>query len=220
MNNRTTPNYPVRAIGLLLILFSFNNAHAQKIETDTIDGQVYYVYPFPQEVSVHSNFFVAVKRTNKEKRFSYKEYYIAMFGEDYNKKEYRRTKREMKLSSLKNRKNRKRNKHFNKSFKKAVRNNPYPLLEQKYTLESDIVPSLDPIPDGKYVQYFIGYYPIDKKGKLDMQEFQVAGFFSMKDNMLEGDAVWFNVKGDTLKSGRFSKGLKEGKWTIETRKVS
>lgn len=220
MNNRTTPNYLVRTIGLLLILFSFNNAHAQKIDTDTIDGQVYYVYPFPQEVSVHSNFFVAVKRTNKEKRFSYKEYYIAMFGENYNKKEYRRTKREMKLNSLKNRKYKKRNKHFNKPFKKAVRNNPYPLLEQKYTLESDIVPSLDPIPDGKYVQYFTGYYPIDKKGKLDVQEYQVAGFFSMKNNMLEGDAVWFNVKGDTLKAGRFSKGLKEGKWTLETRKVS
>lgn len=207
-------------IGLLFIIFAYSGASAQKIDTDTIDGEVYYVYPFPQEVSVHSNFFVAVKQSSWEKRFSYKDYYIAMFGENYNKKEYRRTKREMKLNSFKNRKNKKRNKHFNKAFKKAVRNNPYPLLEQKYTLESDIVPSLDPIPDGKYVQYFTGYYPINKKGKFEAQDDQVAGYFSMKNNMLEGDAVWFNVKGDTLKAGRFSKGLKEGKWKLEARKVS
>jgi antitoxin component YwqK of YwqJK toxin-antitoxin module len=205
---------------IFLFLVTFSGALAQKIDKDTIDGKVFYVYPFPQEVRVHSNFYLAVKRTFRQKRFSYKEYYIAMFGEDYDKREFRRTKRDLKKSSWENRKYKKRNKHFNSAFKKAVRNNPYPLLEQQYTLENDIIPSLDQIPDGEYVQYFTGYYPISKKGKMVTEEKQVAGYFSIKDNMLDGKAVWFNVKGDTLKQGQFSKGLKEGKWTLETRKVS
>ena len=220
MNRTTNLIFRTGILPLFLLFVTLSSALSQKIDRDTINGKLYYVYPFPQEVSIHSNFYVAVKRTMKEKRFSYKEYYIAMFGEDYNKKEFRKSKREIRKRSIKNKNYRQRNKHFNKSFKKAVRKNPFPLLEQKYSLESDIIPSLDPIPDGDYVQYFTGYYPISEKGKLEMEERQVAGYFTIKDNMLEGDAVWFNVKGDTLKKGRFSKGLKEGKWTIESRKVS
>ena len=220
MNRTTTLIFRTGIFFLFLLPAILQGALAQKIDQDTINGNVFYVYPYPQEVSIHSNFYLAVKRTWKERSFSYKEYYISMIGEDYDKKEFRRSKRELKKSSRKNRKNRQRNKHFNKAFKKAVRMNPFPLMEQKYSLENDIVPSLDPIPDGKYVQYFSGYYPINEKGKLVNGEERVAGIFSIRNNMLEGDAIWFNVKGDTLKRGQFSKGLKEGRWTIESRKVS
>ncbi len=109
---------------------------------------------------------------------------------------------------------------MNGKFKKAVRKNPFPLLEQRYTLESDIIPSLDVIPDGKYVQYFSGYFPIKKNGRLEFNETKVSGYFSIKNNMLEGDAIWFNVQGDTLKKGKFEKGLKVGEWYLENRKSS
>jgi len=35
-----------------------------------------------------------------------------------------------------------------------VRKNPMPMLEQRYAMERDIIPCLDPIPDGRYIQYF------------------------------------------------------------------
>lgn len=202
-------------VAVLIVVFS---AFSQKIEQDTIDGNVYYVYPFSTELTTHNNYYLAVKKS-KIDRFSYKEYYIQLFGDEYDKKEYRKTKRKLILQSIKNRKYRKKQKHLNGSFKKAVRKNPFPLLEQHYSLENDIIPSLDNIPDGKYVQYFSGYYPMGKNGKIQEEELRVSGYFSIKNNILDGQAMWLNVKGDTLKSGKFDKGLKVGEWYIEDRKA-
>ena len=51
-------------------------------------------------------------------------------------------------------------------------------------------------------------------------ENKVAAYFTIKNNMLEGDAVWLNAKGDTLKYGKFEKGQKVGVWYRETRKLN
>ena len=202
-----------------IFLVSYFESSAQKIEQDTINGIAYYVYPFENPVTVHSNYYVAVKRS-KGPRYSYRDYYAESYGEDFNKKEFRKSKRKIFFQALKGRKYRDNQKHLNGKFKKAVRKNPFPLLEQRYTLESDIIPSLDVIPDGKYVQYFSGYFPIKKNGRLEFNEIKVSGYFSIKNNMLEGDAIWFNVLGDTLKKGKFEKGLKVGEWYLETRKAA
>lgn len=210
-----TLNFSILSLFVFICNFGLN---AQKIEQDTVNGKVYYVYPFSNGVTTHSNYYIAAKRS-KGSKYSYKQYYIEMFGENYNKREYRKSKRKLLANSLRNRKYQKKNKHLNGKFKKAVRENPYPLLEQRYSLESDIIPSLSPIPDGKYVQYFSGYYPMDKNGRMSFAEKQVSGYFTIKNNMLDGEAVWLNVKGDTLKKGRFEKGLKVGEWYLEVRKV-
>ena len=115
------------------MLISYFECSAQKIEQDTINGIAYYVYPFENPVTVHSNYYVAVKRS-KGPRYSYRDYYAETFGEDFNKKEYRKSKREIFRQALKNRRYRDKQKYFNGKFKKAVRKNPYPLLEQRYTL--------------------------------------------------------------------------------------
>lgn len=201
-----------------IVLVPFEGLFAQKIEQDTINGVVYYVYPFSNKVTTHSNYYLAAKSARGEK-YTYKQYYIEMFGENYDKRDYRKTKRRILKNALKNKKYQKKNKHLNGKFKKAVRVNPYPLLEQRYSLESDIIPALSTIPDGKYVQYFSGFYPMDKKGRRTLNDKQVSGYFTIKNNMLEGEALWFNVKGDTLKKGRFEKGLKVGEWYLEVRKV-
>lgn len=215
--NKMNQLFQKSILQFICALLAFSG-YAQKIEQDTINGEVFYVYPFQNEVTVHSNYYLAVKRS-KGKQYSFKQYYIDLFGENYNKKEYRKSKRMMMARSLANKKYRKKQKHLDGKFKKAVRNNPYPLLEQRYTLENDVIPCLDQIPDGKYVQYFKDYYPIGKNGKLVNQENRISGIFSIKNNLLDGEAVWFNVKGDTLKKGRFEKGLKVGKWILETRKA-
>jgi antitoxin component YwqK of YwqJK toxin-antitoxin module len=200
-------------------MFNFSLAWCQKIEQDTIEGTAYYVYPFDNELTVHSNYYIAVKRAKGE-RYSYKQYYIEMFGEDFNKKEFKKSRRKAYRQAIANRKYRQKNRYFNSKFKKAVRKNPFPLLEQRYSLESDVIPCLDNIPDGKYVQYFSGYYPIGKNGRMTFEEKRVSGYFTIKNNMLDGEAIWFNAKGDTLKKGSFDKGLKVGTWFVENRRPS
>ena len=193
---------------------------AQSVEQDTIQGEVFFVYPFSNEITMHSNYHMAVKGRRGENKYTYKDYYIEMFGADYKKRDFRLSKRKMLYSQLKSFKFRREQPHLNRKFKKAVRKNPFPLLEQRYSLENDVVPCLDKIPDGKYVQYFEGYYPIDKKGRLHYSEKKASGYFTIKNNLLEGDAVWLNLKGDTLKKGRFENGLKVGEWFLEVRKVA
>jgi len=101
-----------------------------------------------------------------------------------------------------------------RKFKKAARANPYPLLLQQYRIDSDIIPVLDPIPDGDYVQLFESYCLVDEKGDCEWMDEQVAGYFTMKNNLLHGEATWLGVKSDTLKHGLFQNGLKEGQWQI------
>ncbi len=194
-------------------------SYSQKVSQDTIKGIAYYVYPFDNPVHVHNNYYVAIKNS-RVRGYTYRDYYIETFGEDYSKKEYRKSKRKKLIRAFKNRKYRDEQKHLKGKFKKAVRQNPFPLLEQRYTLENDVIPSLDPIPDGKYVQYFSDYFLVKKNGKLALIEPKVSGYFSVKNNMLEGEAIWFNVKGDTLKKGKFENGLKVGEWYLESRKVA
>lgn len=99
-------------------------------------------------------------------------------------------------------------------FKKAVRKNPYPLLTQKYRPDKDITPVLDQVPDGKYVQYYDTYCLMDKKGMCEWIDSAVAGRFTIKNNLLHGEATWVGLTGDTLKHGWFLNGVKEGRWTI------
>jgi len=208
------------ALSLILSNFFVFTIEAQELNVDTINGIAYYVYPFSQDLTVHNSLYQVV-RYPKGKRMSFKEYYIAEYGEDYNKKEFRKMRREtiLRALSLQGLKYRKRFRHLKRSnVKHAIWKNPFPLLEPKYSLENDIIPSLDPIPDGKYVQYFSNYFDIGKRGTMEYNEERVAAFFTIKNNMLEGSAVWFNPVGDSLKYGRFEKGQKTGEWHLETRK--
>jgi len=101
-----------------------------------------------------------------------------------------------------------------KKFKKAIRSNPYPFLQQVQYLDQDITPMLDPIPDGKYVQYYQSFCLVQEDGTCKYVDNQIAGYFSMKDNTLNGEATWVNMEGDTLKHGWYTMGLKTGEWTI------
>ena len=206
-------------VQLVFLLQAFVSFAQDEITQDTINGVVYNVYPFPIEFETHSTYYIAQKRTRSD-RFSMKEYIEVIYGDEkISYKEKRMIRREMR-GEFSSRGDRKENKHLlNKKFKNAVRKNPYPLMEQRYSLEHDIIPSLDNIPDGKYVQYFDMVVLLDKKGRSNYVGNQIAGYFTIKNNMLEGEAIWFNVKGDTLKKGRFEKGLKVGEWSIETRKI-
>ena len=110
--------FRVTSLIFVFLISSFESS-AQKIEQDTINGIAYFVYPFENPVTVHNNYYVAVKRS-KGPRYSYRDYYAETFGEDFNKKEFRKSKRKIFFQALKGRKYRDNQKHLNGKFKKDI----------------------------------------------------------------------------------------------------
>lgn len=195
----------------------------QVIDSVIIDGKQFYVYPFRVDVLSESEYQMA-KHVNKRNKLQaatftdFKEYYSDESDEVITRKQYR-SFRKLVRSYSKSDIYRDDQKHLNKKFFNAVRANPYPLLQQRFFANSDLTPILDPIPDGDYVQYYSDFCLIDKKGNCKNNGSLVAGHFSFKNNLLNGEATWIDLAGDTLKHGVFKNGLREGLWIFETRKA-
>ena len=205
----------------MLGLFSFTVffsiwGYSQQVEKMTIEGTEYFIYPFKMDVRMHGDYWGILKQTRQE-TISYAEYkreWAAEFGYGTSRSEYRDFREFMdEMNGF----DRERKKYLNRKWIKAARRNPYPLLEQRMIENVDVIPSLDPIPDGKYVQLYEDFCFTDEKGNCMQDKQFIAGFFSIKNNMLHGEATWVDLKGDTLKHGWFNNGLKEGKWTLMSR---
>jgi antitoxin component YwqK of YwqJK toxin-antitoxin module len=200
-----------------IILFISGLLNAQKVLETQFNNETVYVYPYKTDVNYHADYFKAFKGSFKTNG-STKSWFIAMNNGVFDKKMYKEYKEYMR--KVRGRSNNREDKHTTtRNFKKAVRLNPYPLLERKYTLDKDIIPSLDPIPDGRYVQYFDTFSLVKANGKTEQIGDRVSGIFTLKNNMLEGEALWLGMDGDTLKKGMFSKGMKVGEWMLESRRT-
>ena len=203
----------IAKLSLLVFLIWTTSVSAQEVETVTINNKTYYVYPNNQEITENKNYSNAV--IHRKIKLDYNDYKAEL------------TEKEFK--SLLKQRNKNRNSGqkstylswFNaRQLNKLIFKIPMPFLEPKYTFSKDIIPPLDSLPDGNYVQYFDDYYPNNRFGKLAKHpEKRVAGYFSIKNNALDGNACWFNLQGDTLKQGVYVNGLKEGNWKIEKRNL-
>ena len=203
---------------LCVFLFSLSlNVFGQKVSKATYNGEEVFVYPFRTEVNYHSSYFNAM-RSGIGGGNSMKSMFIAMSGGTFDRKEYKAYKKFVRGMGREYRAQEDRYLRSSK-FKKAIRNNPYPLLEKRYTMDKDVIPSLDPIPDGHYVQYFDTFALIGTNGKSISVGDRVSGIFYIKNNMLDGPAVWLSIEGDTLKKGLFSEGMKVGEWRLESRRT-
>lgn len=207
-------------INLLLTAFLLSGLclNAQKVDTMEINGRAYFVYPFKISVDVHGDYFAAIDM-DELVDFSFRTYKKEIrdqFGEEFSKKEFKQMMRSFDPKRFDQGSDRK---YINRKYIKAVRKNPYPLLEQSYTLNQDLVPSLDPIPDGEYVQLFEDFCLADKKGGCQNTEPRIAAYFTIQNNLLEGEAYWLNMRGDTLKYGSFEGGVKTGEWVLIEREL-
>jgi antitoxin component YwqK of YwqJK toxin-antitoxin module len=194
-----------------LIVSNIALAQNQEIKTININGNTYFVYPTKKEIDEHVS-YTALKRENKNK-FNYEDY-----KSDYTKKEFKRLVkqkcREGKISSFYGFSERQRM----KKLKTLMGKNPFPFLEPNYTLDYDMIPPLDSIPDGAYVQLYEDFYRTNRFMKESKTpEVRIAAYFTIKNNVIEGPAFWLNLEGDTLKKGNFKKGVKEGEWILEQR---
>ena len=207
--------YKIKTLSIIITFLSFFG-FSQKIDTVTYKGELCYVYPFKINVRSHQAYFNSIIVNKKHfnavidllKNDQWKD-----LPEEQLELALKLFKKQVKqFKALSKKEN---NHHLNK----AIRQNPYPLIEQKYEFDVDIKPCLDNIPDGKYIQYFYDFALINPKNELELIKNKVGGVFEIKNNVLHGNAAWFNFLGDTLKKGVFKDGLKEGDWYFEKRLV-
>lgn len=207
----------------IIFLLSFLNfqARSQKIDTINLDGNEYFVYPFKVELDVHSMYHKCLGNQPLELLYrDYMETAEELTGEKLSYAEFKKMMRKFRRKSSGYNTYGADSKKLKKKFIQAVRANPYPLIEARYSFDQDVIPVLDSIPDGKYVQLFEPFCLMKGKDGCEMQEECIAGYFTIKNNMLDGYACWVNAKGDTLKAGNFEQGQKVGKWKLEFRYVS
>lgn len=99
-----------------------------------------------------------------------------------------------------------------KKYKKLVRKQASSLFSTSMHYNTTITPSMDPIPDGKYVQFYKKIFNLEANGDIIPDTTHVAGVFQLKNNLLDGFSYWLSTSGDTIEQGYFSEGKRVGKW--------
>ncbi|MFT6983239.1 MAG: hypothetical protein ACJAUD_002011, partial [Crocinitomicaceae bacterium] len=206
-------------LGCLLFCIASLQATAQ-VDSMQINGQYYKIYPYPEQIISHDDYWLAV---NDKDYFKDPENFFQLFGETetFNRSNFEDAKGsmlEMMHNQLEYKWKKKRSKGgrlgVGARFVKQVRKHPDLFIGPKYEFNKEIIPPFETIPDGKYVQLFTEFCLIDKKGECIPQSQRVAGHFDVKNNAIDGTAVWLSIAGDTLKRGEFKNGLKDGEWSM------
>jgi antitoxin component YwqK of YwqJK toxin-antitoxin module len=162
-------------------------------------NQTYFVYPFQEKVTYPSRFFkYEIEKQEKITRDSLNRYIIDTQIVPF----------DFVMKPTSSRSFRKRKKMVYRLRKEY----PVALVNHEINMEQDITPSLEPLKDGAYVLFYRDVPYIDNENILRYKNDIVAAKFTLKNNQLDGYAVWFTPQGDTIKHGNFSNGLKEGKW--------
>jgi hypothetical protein len=162
----------------LVFIFLNGFVFSQKLDSTEINGVKYYIYPYPQEARManvlegilYSDFKSVIRQTNPE--LSKKE--IKKIIKEYNNIGGNLTvfsKREKAKIAL-------------------IKANSKLFYQTNYIFEKDIVPALEKLPDGKYIQYFDKYFFFNPKGDFTIDSNKIAGYFNLKNNLLEGNAFW------------------------------
>lgn len=161
------------------------------------------------EIFTEEEFTALLNAMNASSYREFNKYWIPKMGPKPTKKEFKLYLKMRKRSSFYESESTYMDK---KKFKKALRANPYPFLLQEIPLDQDVTPMLDPIPDGKYIQYYKSFCLIQQDGNCKQITDQIAGYFTIKNNVLHGEATWIDLEGDTIKHGFFENGSKVGSW--------
>lgn len=203
--------------GLLFVLVSLQLS--AQVDSIDIDGKYYKVYPIREKITIPTDYWKAVK---DEAYFSDPENYFNIFGESrfFTREDFEEAGPLERLElqkdlEIKWKSYRKWEFRYGHGFKRAVRKNPTAVIAPNYDLDQDIIPSFGAIPDGDYVQLFSNFCLIDKKGNCQEQTNRVAAYFSIKNNVPHGYAVWIDLRGDTIKQGSFDNGVRTGTWKFK-----
>lgn len=170
-------------------------------------GQNYNVYPHRRESSPSSMVYSSINRKNKKNiEYLYKN---ERGNETIDEDEMKIDLYYFEMDVF----NANRSK-MKKKYKKQVRKQASNLFRTGMHYNQTITPSMDPIPDGKYVQFYKNIFNLDANGDILPDTTHIAGFFELKNNLLHGFSYWLSTSGDTIEQGYFSEGKRVGKWTF------
>ena len=180
---------------LTALLLCLPGAQAQQ-QTHVLNGKTYFVYPYQQELEIPlRNFKMGLRKEEVIKRDSINRNIVST--EVQTIKYYTPYEKWVKKNK--------------KVFLTIREQHPHILYSYNLPLEQDIVPTLDPLPDGDYVQFYRDL-PYVSEDVLRYRNDVICAVFSLKNNQLDGPACWFSAEGDTIKYGNFTAGLKQGFW--------
>ncbi|MCC6700404.1 MAG: hypothetical protein IT221_02710, partial [Fluviicola sp.] len=182
-------------VGLLAQLFVFG-----QIETTTINGKTYYVYPFQQEV-----------RSNERFYYQFADRKEVLKRDDKNRKVVNVTYEELTKADKQYSDFGKFSKKDQKRMLEMLQNDYSTMSEFENSLLIDITPALEALPDGEYVQFFRDLPFIENK-TVRYKNDVVAGFFTIKNNSLSGNSTWFHPDGKIARTGEYQNGMKQNTW--------
>ncbi len=178
---------------LAIVCGVFSLSSQAQTETTVINGKTYYVYPHQEE---------GINRERYYKQFADRKEILQR--DDKNRKVIEITYEEIEHNG-------KPAKKVNKRYIEELEKYPYMMYEAKNSLMKDITPALEKLPDGEYVQFYRDV-PYIKDRVLRYRNDVVAGFFTVKNNQLEGVGTWYLPSGQVARKGKFVAGSKEGVW--------
>lgn len=198
----------MKYLSLLTVTFSLLQSFFFAQEKFDYKGQSFLVYPHRKEATADYILFGAINKKNKENiKYLYKSMYDnAMIDEEDLEFDMMGFEYEMfEANAVK----------LKKKERKSIRENAIYYFETNEAIYQNITPSIDPLPDGKYVQFYKNVFHLSPEGDIIPELKQAAGFFELKNNVLEGFAYWINTMGDTVEQGYFKNGQKTGKWIFK-----
>ena len=177
-------------------------------ETTVWNGKTYFVYPHQLElIDVTESFLPHAEAIEVLKRDDNNQKVIDVSVRKFSKEEiafrnsyHRMTRKERETEKL---------------IVELMSKKPDYYYYYSEEIEGDITPALTPIPDGDYVQYYRDLPYLDN-GVLRFRNNVVAGVFHIKNNQLEGEAIWYNANGMLLRKGAFSGGARHGSWVFNS----
>jgi antitoxin component YwqK of YwqJK toxin-antitoxin module len=194
---------------------SFSQASKQPQQVQ-LNGETYFIYPYGQKIKPHYSFARLLNYLDKEQL---KKWYVNDMPKATTE-DITSYLQGVDLFIQRIRNNTPKQHKVNQEMLKACLQNSDKFLQPSISLDVDIIPSLDALPDGKYIQYYEGYFHINPAGEITFKKDLIAGIFNLKKNTLHGKAFWLNSLGDTLKAGSFDNGVKAGKWMTQESEVS
>jgi antitoxin component YwqK of YwqJK toxin-antitoxin module len=179
-----------------LSLFSYSQTNQV-----TINGNQYFVYPHQKEVRVMIEYYYLFADSKEViKRDDRNEKIVSIKEEAITEKEKKSVPRFSKAT-----------KKQLKEFEEILEKYPHLFVRASYSISEDPTPALQNLPDGNYVMYYRDI-PFISKRVIHFKNDQVAAFFSIKNNHIEGKSEWFNPEGKLVMLGNYSMSEKSGVW--------
>lgn len=191
-----------KVLTLLSIILVGSFVFSQK--TMEYNGKTYYIYPHNVPVKGMPYFAKSYRSFVKQYKATYQQWIDEAKGKEKDKLIEEKEDRFQSYTQS-SRGKRKINNWVEKCKNKQLQY----LSSPQYIGLDELTPSLDPLPDGDYVQLFD---PLVLGNNQGIDSHKVAGVFSIKNDALDGNGTWYYLNGDTLVHGAFNNGLKTGTW--------